>query len=230
MKIVLEDVRATRGDWSLCADGTIEPGIHLLTGEVGCGKTTFALMLAGFFKPSSGTLVKEGIASQMISFQFPEYHITGSTLAGECRSWGLDPAAILSREHISRPPDTDPLTLSRGELKRLHLACLLEKEYDLLILDEPFSSLDCCEKERYCRILSRKSRGITFILTHEQSVFPRVDYLWEIRDGHLVALGRTPEAIRQWEHAPPVIQQLIGSGRAPDNLAPEDLLEAACRT
>ena len=230
MKIILDNVRAMRGDWSLIASGEIASGIHLLTGEVGSGKTTLALMLAGFFSPAAGTIEKEGISSEMISFQFPEYHITGSTLAEECSSWSLDPAMILAREHISRTQDTDPLSLSRGELKRLHLSCILEKEYDLLILDEPFSSLDCSEKERYCRILSQKSHGITFILTHEQSFFPRVDYLWEIRGGQLVFLGRTPDAILRWEQAPPVIKKLVGSGRAPRNLAPEDLQEAACRT
>jgi energy-coupling factor transport system ATP-binding protein len=229
VKIILHDVHVIQGEWSLSADGEINPGIHLLTGEVGCGKTTLALMLAGFFSPVSGTIEKEGISSQMISFQFPEYHITGSTLAEECRSWGLDPSVILSHEQISRTLDSDPFTLSRGELKRLHLSCILEKDYDLLILDEPFSSLDCSEKERYCRIFSQKSQGITFILTHEQSIFPRVDYIWEICEGKLICLGRTPDAIQHWDQAPPVIKKLIRSGRAPDNLTPEDLLEATCR-
>ena len=230
MKIILKDIVMRRNGWSLSAKGEIVSGIHLLTGGVGCGKSTLALMLAGFFSPSSGTIAKEGIASTMISFQFPEHHITGRTLADECRSWGLDPSVILAREHICRAQDASPLTLSRGELKRFHLACLLEKNYDLLILDEPFSSLDCCEKERYCRILSRKKQRIIFILTHEQSFFPRVDYLWEIQHGRLVCLGRTPDALRHWNNAPPVINKLIGSGRVPENLAPDDLLEAACRT
>nr|WP_319375401.1 ATP-binding cassette domain-containing protein [uncultured Methanoregula sp.] len=229
MKIVLNDILANRSTWSLSANGDIQEGVHLITGEVGCGKTTLALMLAGFFSPTSGTIVKDGISSQMISFQFPDYHITGRTLAAECRSWGLDPSRLLSMAHISRTPDSDPLTLSRGELKRLLLTCLLEKEYDLLILDEPFSSLDCCEKERYCRILSDKPPGITIILTHEQSFFPRVDYLWEIHEGHLFCIGKTPEAIQQWEHAPPLIKKLVESGRTPRNISPEDLLEAACR-
>jgi len=229
MKIVLNDILANRSTWSLSANGDILEGVHLITGEVGCGKTTLALMLAGFFSPTSGTIVKEGISSQMISFQFPDYHITGRTLAAECRSWGLDPSRLLSLAHISRTPESDPLTLSRGELKRLLLTCLLEKEYDLLILDEPFSSLDCCEKERYCRILSDKPHGITIILTHEQSFFPSVDYLWEIHEGHLFCIGKIPDAIQHWEHAPHSIKKLVESGRTPHNIAPEDLLEAACR-
>jgi energy-coupling factor transport system ATP-binding protein len=230
MKIVLDGVVSQRGRWSLSAEGTIGPGIHLLTGEVGSGKTTFALMLAGLFPPFLGTVEKSGIASEMISFQFPEYQVSANTLAGEVRSWGLDPAAILSREQFGGREEADPLSLSRGELKRLHLACILSRDYDLLVLDEPFSSLDCSEKERYCRILSQRSRGITFVLTHEQSYFPRVDFIWEIRGGCVTCLGRTRDAIPHWEHAPSIVRRLLRSGRVPENLSQADLLEAACRT
>jgi energy-coupling factor transport system ATP-binding protein len=230
MKIVLDGVRANRGTWSISANGEIAQGTHLITGEIGCGKTTLALMLAGFFSPVTGSVVKEGISSQMLSFQFPDYHITGSTLAAECRSWGMDPKRILSKARLSRTQDSDPLTLSRGELKRFLLTCILENEYDLLILDEPFSSLDCCEKERYCRILSDTRSGITVILTHEQLFFPRVDYIWEIRNGHLAHIGKTPDAILHWKQAPPSIKKLIDSGRPPHNLAFDDIMEAACRT
>ena len=107
---------------------------------------------------------------------------------------------------------------------------MLAGHYDLLILDEPFSSLDVQEKERVCRDLSLRKRGITIIITHEQNIFPRVDYLWEIRSNELFSLGRMPEALGAWQRAPRIIKNLIGAGRTPRNISPEDLLEAACRT
>jgi energy-coupling factor transport system ATP-binding protein len=230
VRLILNRVRLVRGKWSVCAHGTFTEGIHLITGEVGSGKSTLALVLAGLFSPASGTVVRENISSLMISFQFPEYHLTGTTVNEECRSWGRDPALVLDAAHLYGKGDTSPLKMSRGELKRLHLACVLAGDYDLLILDEPFSSLDCREKERMCRILSRRSRGITLIFTHEQTTFPRVDQIWEIHNGKLCNLGGMPEALQQWQQIPSVIKDLIASGKIPGNLSQEDILEAACRT
>jgi energy-coupling factor transport system ATP-binding protein len=148
MKVSLAGVRAVRGDWSLSADGVFEEGIHLVSGDIGSGKSTLALLLAGLFPQASGTAEREGIATTMIAFQFPEFHVTGPDLVAECRSWGVDPVTVLASAGLAGREATNPLNLSRGELKRLVLACILAKNHDLLVLDEPFSSLDCTEKER----------------------------------------------------------------------------------
>jgi energy-coupling factor transport system ATP-binding protein len=107
---------------------------------------------------------------------------------------------------------------------------VLSGDYELLVLDEPFSSLDCTEKERVCEEITRRSGGITIIFTHEQGIFPRVDCLWEIENGELICLGRVPDALSRWDHAPPVIKNLVAAGKIPENIAPLDLMEAACRT
>lgn len=226
----LENVTLRRGTWSLIAEGIFEPGIHLISGDVGSGKSTLAQFLAGRVQAEKGSARREEIISAMISFQFPEYHITGSTLANECESWGLNPEALLRSVNLAEKAGSDPLKLSRGELKRLHLACILAREYDLLILDEPFSSLDCAEKERICSCLSERSHGITLIFTHEQSIFPNVDRIWEIREGSLHALGAPPEALKTWSHAPWLLKRLVAAGKIPKNISQKNLLEAACRT
>ncbi len=125
----------------------------------------------------------------MLSLQFPEYHITGTTLTEECVSWRLDASPILDAEGFGEDGECDPFSLSRGELKRLHLACVLGKQHNLLLLDEPFSALDCEQKERLSRRLSERTTGITIIFTHERGILPRIDRYWEIRDGHLLDLG-----------------------------------------
>ncbi|MDO9035780.1 MAG: ATP-binding cassette domain-containing protein, partial [Methanoregula sp.] len=152
------------------------------------------------------------------------------TVADECRSWGLDSEPVLSEINLMDKRDVAPLTLSRGELKRLHLACVLAKKYDLLLLDEPFSSLDAREKERLCEILSHRTDGITILFTHEQTCFPRVDHIWEIQQGELFDRGEMPGALTRWEHAPKLIKKLISSGRDLKNISPLDLQEAVCRT
>jgi len=230
MKISLDGLRAVRGDWSLSVDGVFTEGIHLVSGDVGSGKSTLALLLAGLFVPLSGTVERESIASAMMIFQFPEFHITGESLESECKTWGVDPAAVLAAAGLAGRKTASPHDLSRGELKRLVLACVLARNYDLLILDEPFSSLDCREKERLCLSLSGRRKGITIIFTHEQACFPRVDRIWEISGGSLHDRGRLPSAIGRWDHAPAVVKDLIARGKFPENISQADLLEAACRT
>ena len=229
MNISICNIRAVRRDWSLAAQGTFHEGVHLVTGDVGSGKSTLALILAGLFSPAFGTVERHGIASQMVVFQSPEFHITGSTLDGECRSWGADTAGVLASAGLAGKNDEDPLQLSRGELKRLILACVLSRPYDLLILDEPFSSLDCREKERLCRTLSSRSAGITILFTHEQAFFPKVDRIWEICSGTLWDRGRIPEALAQWEHAPRTVKKLVEKGIIPANISHANLREAVCR-
>ena len=223
-------IRANRGDWFLAAQGIFCEGMHLVSGDVGSGKSTLALMMAGLFSPAGGSIVREGILSTMISLQFPEYHVTGLTVAEECRSWGLDSDSILSGINLRNKRDVAPLTLSRGELKRLHLACVLAKKYDLLLLDEPFSSLDAREKERLCEILSQRSGGITILFTHEQTCFPKVDHIWEIQQGELLDRGEMPDALTRWMHAPTLIKKIISSKKSLKNISPSDLQEAVCRT
>jgi ABC-type antimicrobial peptide transport system, ATPase component len=106
---------------------------------------------------------------------------------------------------------------------------VLAKDYDLLLLDEPFGSLDCEEKTRLCNLIGQKSQGITIIFTHEQDILPRVTRIWEIVDGTLVDCGKPPDAFQHWHHIPSVIKKLTALGCRPDNISLDDLQEAACR-
>jgi energy-coupling factor transport system ATP-binding protein len=165
----------------------------------------------------------------MLSLQFPELHVTGFTVFEECASWGADPDEILDSVKLTGKKDVSPLSLSRGELKRLHLACVFADDYDLLLLDEPFSSLDCEEKVKLSERIGQKSQGITVIFTHEQNILPRVKRIWEIVDGMLVDCGTPPNAFTQWRHVPLVVRKLMDLGSPPDNISPDDFLEAVCR-
>jgi len=228
MNLTLNRAFAVRDRWSLEASGTFEEGVHLVSGDVGSGKSTLALMMAGLFPLSGGSIGKTEIRSCMLSLQFPELHITGHTVNEECASWGTSADEILGVAGLRGKEDVSPFSLSRGELKRLQLACIFSNDYDLLLLDEPFSSLDCTEKAKVCTIIGQKS-GITIIFTHEQEILPRVLRIWEIVDGVLNDCGRPPGAYTHWHHAPPLITWLEAHGLAPVNLSPEDVAEAACR-
>ena len=195
MRLRLEGITYARGAFSLAANGEFCEGIHLLNGPVGSGKSTFALLAAGLIRPDSGVRTAEGLERIMLSMQFPEYHVTGFTLGEEARSWGLEPELVLKRAALPDMENTDPSMLSRGELKRFELACAFSGSYDLLILDEPFSALDCREKHIISRAVEQKKDGVTIVITHEELNLPRVDWIWEMESGRLTDLGSVPGAI-----------------------------------
>jgi energy-coupling factor transport system ATP-binding protein len=229
VKLTVNRAYTVRDHGSLSASGTFNEGVHLVSGDVGSGKTTLALMMAGLLPLSDGDIEKEEITTSMLSLQFPELHVTGLTVEEECASWGVAPDKILDAIRLTEKKEASPLSLSRGELKRLHLACVLANDYDLLLLDEPFSSLDCEEKVKLSARIGQKSQGITIIFTHEQNILPRVKRIWEIVDGTLVDCGTPPDAFTHWHHVPPVIKKLMALGATPDNISPDDFLEAVCR-
>lgn len=228
--LALEDVHYTRGSFTLRATGVFEKGTHLVSGKVGSGKSTFAAVASTLVRPDGGSVQRSGSRKSILSLQFPEYHTTGITLDDEIRSWGLDPRTILESTSLEGRGEQDIMVLSRGELKRLHLGCVLSSDADLLILDEPFSALDCREKRGVCRRIAERQAGIIIICTHEQTWLPSVDYIWEMNEGMLVSRGSVPGALSEWGLAPPHITALLEKGIVPENISPEAVLEAACRT
>jgi len=229
VRITLNRLSAIRDQWSLSASGTFNEGVHLVSGDVGSGKSTLALMMAGLLPQSGGEIEREEITTSMLSLQFPELHVTGLSVAEECASWGVAPDEILDATGLTEKEESSPLSLSRGELKRLHLACVLAQDYDLLLLDEPFSSLDCEEKVKLCARIGQKSKGICVIFTHEQNILPRVTRIWEIVEGTLFDCGTPPDAFTHWRHVPSLIKKLTALGSTPDNISRDDFLEAVCR-
>jgi len=230
MRVSLDDVILRRGSFQLTASGTFSEGVHLVTGPVGSGKSTLALALAGALRPLARQIVEDGIGSRTLALPFPEYHVTGETLEREVASWGLVPAPVLEAAGLSGRGGEDVLRCSQGELKRLVLSCILAREWDLLILDEPCSSLDCAWKEAFARKLGERRKGITILLTHEDEILPRVDEIWEIQAGRLASLGRVPEAIPRWSRPPRYIRAALDAGALPGNITRNDVRDAVCRT
>jgi energy-coupling factor transporter ATP-binding protein EcfA2 len=230
VRVVLDGVTLRRGEFRLRASGSFGEGVHLVTGPVGSGKSTLALALAGALAPETGQIVREGTGSPGLGLPIPEYQVTGGTLGEEAAAWGGEAGPVLAAAGLTGRGGDDPLRCSQGELKRLVLASLLGREWDLLVLDEPYSSLDCGWKAALSRMLGERRTGITILLTHEDEHLPRVDEIWEIRDGQLLSLGRVPAAIRRWSRPPRYLRAALERGAFPENITPADARDAVCRT
>jgi putrescine transport system ATP-binding protein len=164
--------------------------IFCLLGGSGSGKTTLLRMLAGFERPSAGTIHIDGADMSAIPpyerpvnmmFQsyalFPHMSVTKNVAFGlEQEHLGRDAirrqvGEILDIVKMGTFGARKPHQLSGGQRQRVALARALVKRPKLLLLDEPLAALDKKLREHtQFELLNIQQRlGVTFIVvTHDQ--------------------------------------------------------------
>jgi NitT/TauT family transport system ATP-binding protein len=125
-----------------------------IVGPSGCGKSTLLHVLAGLLQPTSGEVVFRGGTRPKIGYMFQQdsllpwrtalsnvelaLRLNGASKA-EARSMAAKALQHFGLEGFERH---FPRQLSGGMRKRVALACALSYHPDLLLMDEPYSSLD----------------------------------------------------------------------------------------
>ena len=164
----------------------VEPGTTAaVIGRSGCGKTTLLEIVAGLIAPAAGTVRIDGRQVSgpspkcNVMFQQPslfpwmtvfENAALGLRLAG--RRGGVDAIVgrALERVDIAEYAKANVRQLSGGQQQRVALARSLVLEPEVLLLDEPFSSLDAFTREALQEEVGQLAHelGITaVIVTHD---------------------------------------------------------------
>ncbi len=197
---------------------TVERGELLtLLGPSGCGKTTTLRMIAGFERPTAGSIRVAGrdvtrLAPQKrgIGMVFQNYALFPHLDVAENVAFGLrtrgtakrDAAerveAVLRRVELAGYGSRRVQELSGGQQQRVALARALAPEPPLLLLDEPLSNLDAALREKTRTELRSllKRLGITAVfVTHDQDeAFALADRIALLDAGRLQQVG-TAEAL-----------------------------------
>lgn len=166
--------------------------IACVLGPSGCGKTTLLQAIAGFHKVSKGEiLVKQTcVASQNLHLSphkrevgvvFQDFALFPHMTVTDNVAYGLDHLAKAQRKKVALEniakvglkdfADAYPNNLSGGQQQRVAIARALAPNPRLLLLDEPFSSLDPELREKVAVEVRDiiKRLGITALLvTHDQ--------------------------------------------------------------
>ncbi len=171
----------------------------VVVGPSGCGKTTLLNILSGYDQPTSGVIERSGVV-RMVHQQdglFPWRSAAQNIEIGLRHV--ADPAERLRQRNemlmligLEGFADHYPHQLSGGMRQRVELARALAGESDILLMDEPFSSLDYITRLRMRRELARllRERPRTVVLvTHD------IEEAAQLADRVIVLSGR-PGRIR----------------------------------
>jgi NitT/TauT family transport system ATP-binding protein len=194
-----------------CAFGAVEVFSHLsleiergefvaVVGPSGCGKTTLLNLLSGFIKPTSGKVLSEGRVRMVYQQDglFPWQTLAQNISLGlrhvkdeaeRARQLG-EMLALINLEGFA---DHYPHQLSGGMRQRAELARALAGDTDILLLDEPFSSLDYLTRLRLRRELARMLYELprtVVLVTHD------IEEAAQLAD-RVVVLSDRPATIRR---------------------------------
>lgn len=217
-----------------------------LVGESGCGKTTIGKMIAGLEQPDSGEILfKEQPISSLIRenrkryarkvqiiFQNPfaslnprkrMYHTFKETLSvhrlvppEKIEQTILD---LLKTVHI--PPEEAykyPFEFSGGQQQRLCIARALAVQPELIVCDEPVSSLDVSVQAQILTLLKdlQKKFNLTYLfISHDLSVIYHIsDYVYIMYLGEILEEGTVEEIFEHPKH--PYTEALLSAIPVPE--------------
>jgi iron(III) transport system ATP-binding protein len=194
---------------------TVEPGeLFAVLGPSGCGKTTLLRLIAGFERPDAGTVVvggrtmagpgtfvpperrRIGMVFQDYAL-FPHLDVAGNVAFGLRRGERDRVRSTLELVGLQHKADRYPHELSGGERQRVALARAIAPQPDVVLLDEPFSSLDATLRaglRREVEIILREAGATTILVTHDQEeALSLADRLAVMREGRIVQVGPPEE-------------------------------------
>jgi NitT/TauT family transport system ATP-binding protein len=192
--IVIQDVSKCFGDkkifdalnYSFC-----EHKVTAITGPSGSGKTTLLRMIAGLDKAYSGKIINE---YDRIAFVFQEYRLLDWLTVYENIAFVVDEdpitpelddqiMSLLRMVELQDFRDYFPSELSGGMKQRVSLCRALIFPGNLLLMDEPFTSLDHEMKHRVSDQLLdyvRQTNRTALFVTHDLEMAKKADLNYQV--------------------------------------------------
>ena len=205
-----------------------------IIGHTGSGKSTLMQHLNGLLKPTSGSILLDGVdiwsdkkttrQSRFrvgLVFQYPEYQLFEETVYKDIafgpKNMGLkadeidrrvrEAAALVGLTEAQL--EVSPFDLSGGQKRRVAIAGVIAMEPEVLILDEPTAGLDPEGREEILQNIDgyRKAKGATIMMvSHSMTDVARLADRLLVMNKACLAMDGTPQEV--FEHA----QELLDMG------------------
>jgi iron(III) transport system ATP-binding protein len=219
--IVLEGVSKSFGATHAVREVSLEiehGELMAVLGPSGCGKTTLLRLIAGFEAPDGGRVAvgEETVAGpgtlvppekRRVGMVFQDFALFPHLTVEANIAFGLSRRPREEREELTRrtlelvglqhKTGRHPHELSGGERQRVALARALAPEPEVVLLDEPFSSLDAtlrADLRREVELILRDAQATALLVTHDQEeALSLADRLAVMREGRIVQVGAPEE-------------------------------------
>ena len=194
-----------------------------LVGESGAGKTTFSNLIMGFYFPTEGRVLIDGMdirelnlrtLRECIGVVSQENVLLNTSIIDNLRYGRMDATkeeviaaarAANALEFIEQTPEgfdavvgDRGVRLSGGQRQRLAIARALLKNPQILILDEATSSLDSESEAKIQEALERlKANRTCFIIAHRLSTVISADRILVFKGGSIVESGKHAELLEK---------------------------------
>lgn len=199
---------------------TVEQGETIaLVGESGAGKSTILNMVIGFYLPTEGSILIDGIDIQKMDLRsyrkylavVPQTSILFSGTIRDNITYGCPDvteeqlkqviaAANLTDLVESLPNGLDTMVgehggkLSGGQRQRISIARALIRDPKVIVLDEATSALDSISEKLIQEAVNHLTKGrTTFIVAHRLSTIRDADKIAVIADGNCIEYGTYEE-------------------------------------
>jgi energy-coupling factor transport system ATP-binding protein len=200
-----------------------------IIGHTGSGKSTFMQQLNGLLRPTSGTIIIDGVditqkeiklnklrESVGMVFQYPEYQLFEETVEKDVafgpKNLGLSDEEVAMRvkdaiEDVKLDyewvKDRSPFELSGGQKRRVAIAGILAMRPKVLILDEPTAGLDPRAREEILDEIYdiyKKTKITVVLVSHSmEDVFTYANEIVVLSKGRLIMHKTTDEAVKERE-------------------------------
>ncbi|MFO8042033.1 MAG: ABC transporter ATP-binding protein [Alkalispirochaeta sp.] len=220
--ITFERVSKSYPEFAMHIDFSIHDGeLVSILGPSGSGKTTTLRLIAGFEHPDGGRILindrdvtTKTPAERQIGYVFQDYTLFPHMTVAENVGYGLrvrhrPPGEIRAKvgellELMDLPgyEDRDVSTLSGGERQRVAIARALAVDPVLLLLDEPFSSIDEVLRrdlrDEIVRLQKRLGITVVFVTHSQQEALAISDRVAVLRAGRVIQY----DAVEELYHRP----------------------------
>ena len=193
-----------------------------LLGPNGSGKTTLLKSIYRVLKPSHGAVLidgddisalshretarRMGVVSQFNNLSF-DFTVEEMVLMGRApHKKAFDPDTeedyriaedALRRVEMLDFRDRSFTTLSGGEKQRIILARALAQQVEMLVLDEPTNHLDIKYQIQIMDVVKSLGVGVLAALHDLNLTLMYCEYVYVLKDGHIVAHGPTEDVITE---------------------------------